>query len=123
MLIDRKGRLNEETLGFILKTKETNEIKEFLTSNLVREAEFDTFTKDQVKSIQIKGEIKNRFLASKQKIVNAKMIEEAVDKRGTGLIEIKTLPVQVDLELGRNNKVLDFYLDASSANLQNEQSR
>jgi len=123
MLIDRKGRLNEETLGFILKTKETNEIKEFLTSNLVREAEFDTFTKDQVKSIQIKGEIKNRFLASKQKIVNAKMIEEAVDKKGTGLIEIKTLPVQVDLELGRNNKVLDFYLDASSANLQNEQSR
>lgn len=123
MLSEGKGWLDEETLGLILKSKETNDIKEFLSSHLMREAKFDTDTLDKVITIQIRGEIKHRFLTTKHLMVNAPMIEKTIDPEGTGLIEVKTLPVKVDMLFGPNNKALNHHLDANSNNLQNEQAR
>lgn len=85
MLSDGKGRLDERTFGLILKLKETNEIKEFLSQHLIREAEFD-MDFDKLESLQIRGEIKRDFVTSKQQIFNQSLLEEAVDTTGNKLI-------------------------------------
>lgn len=50
------------------------------------------------------------------------MIDEAVDRSGTNLVEARTLQVPIDLIVGSesNKALLNHYQDANSKNLQNE---
>lgn len=51
------------------------------------------------------------------------MLEEAVDPKGDGLLEVSTQQVPIHVVVGsdKNYELVNYYLDASSKNLQNEQ--
>ena len=72
--------LNWKTIGIILQSKETSEIKKILTQYLIKDAKYE---QEEFKNekMRLTGTIKKRFITSQFEYLSDKILEEAIDEK------------------------------------------
>lgn len=77
-MLEGKGTLNWQTLGQIISREETEMATKVLSQRQIVSAELN---EQAYRLFPIRGQIKERFLFSKNRIVTPEMIEEIVDTK------------------------------------------